>query len=78
MVLNRGHAQEAWCGELLPEDWSVEVAQGRLAAVGRLAVLAALGRRVAQTALGRLTALDASCRLTALAALNRGALAPLA
>ncbi len=39
VVLGRGHAQEAWCGELPPEGWCVEVAQDGLDRAGALELL---------------------------------------
>ena len=41
VILERGHTQEAWCGELLPEDWYVKVAQDGLDREGVLESLRA-------------------------------------
>ncbi len=42
LVLGQGHAQEAWCGELLPEGWGVKVAQDGLDREGILEILRAV------------------------------------
>ena len=39
VVLGRGHAQEAWCGELLPEGWGVEVVLEKPDRAGALELL---------------------------------------